>query len=436
MACVQLARELPEEAFAPTVTHALQRRCRGGEMDICRLLAPDDRPVESPERCTAFACDERLASRCDRGFPEACRELGRRRQSLALLARANRLAAAGCADGLEHECALLDHPSVRLRDQVYAWSRSCEHRSRRCSDVAQLLWVSGDMAGARYHLELACRLYDLCDELARSYRSGRLPELYRGRQAELAAFAKMQGLPETTARLRTTPRYTLDVAAPGLGLRGQLSLARAACLTGDLAACRRALPGHDRAVRARLADACAASHDRSSCLAVGMIGALDERDLDACSADPHSTTCREIALPALCELGDELACFQLADARRDDTLLRRTVQRVRANCEAGTPDCLFLETRRGAVPLSLEVFARSQDCQLGRGGCAAVARVLLAAGDPIAARYHLEVACQVFDQCDDLWEAYASHVFPELYPGRTADVRRQAMQASRQKAGS
>lgn len=413
LACMQASR------WIGAMTHEVANlvpRCMAGETRACRMIDPDDRPP-AVRACTepTDACARRLEANCARDLPESCWSLALRRHDRAMLQRASRLARVGCREGIRHECDLLGHSSSTPHDRLLAWSATCSHETLWCADAAAMLQADGDTEGARYLLELYCQTSLLCFELKELYRSGAAPEIYPGRLAELDAMPSggqtrerepRPGDPEpvatsvehATPRTKTAfrPRYALATHGPATELARQHARGVArderACLTGETAACARAEPfSKDPRVIERA------------------------RKGDPCPDCP-------------CAEGNPGECMSVLLARGDVASFRRLVGEIVAACEAGqVRACVALSHERFTIPAATLRMATSEACQLGATQrCAVASSIFLAAGDPIAARYHLEVACQVFGACDDLWETYATGQMPELYPGRMRELEQQA----------
>jgi hypothetical protein len=189
----------------------VEANCRGGDVMSCRAIPParslrDERPDDTLPgrfgrsfRCRSTSCLKELAQECDAGYPRSCSLLvelapgtGKEPHLLAAGARADRLSARGCGEGITAECQVLA-VSSRLEDKVAASRIRCLDGGRmgEC-DVATTVWLALQQTEqARDMLEQACQDFRApitCNDLARRYLTDELPEPEPGRGQRLRAW--------------------------------------------------------------------------------------------------------------------------------------------------------------------------------------------------------------------------------------------------------
>jgi len=164
--------------------------------------------------------------------------------------------------------------------------------------------------------------------------------------------------------------------------------------------------------------ACDAGALASCRMAASMSHEYDELMRELCaSGDPYScrllTPSQRRREPGDCVRGFDITCPEL---RRVDPGFG--TQLDIDGCQHGVLfDCWHAASDGHHLPSGV------RDCHASGGSCDVVARMLFDLGDVEGARYHLEVTCQVFQQCERLYAAYRGEYLPELYPGRLGELR-------------
>jgi hypothetical protein len=129
--------------------------------------------------------------------------------------------------------------------------------------------------------------------------------------------------------------------------------------------------------------------------------------------------CRPEQLRAECARGMAPSC-RLA-GKADPLLIARAVAIAIEGCQAGIiSECHQLDHRE--VPPVERARALTRGCLANGGDCIGAARFSLWKHDRTAARYYLEIGCQLFDDCLPLLAAYRHQLIDEP-AGRLARVQ-------------
>jgi hypothetical protein len=141
-----------------------------------------------------------LRSECRDGFAYSCKVLAERSPNLAerreMHDKMSLAAREGCRRKIPDACALVD-PDWPAKDHLAAIDWNCQVRRSECARLGAAMLAVGRLEDARTEYERACqygRKPELCLELAKLYRDGKLAEPVRDRAATIvhAACASLE----------------------------------------------------------------------------------------------------------------------------------------------------------------------------------------------------------------------------------------------------
>jgi hypothetical protein len=184
-------------------------QCRKGDLSSCRAIPPlpahpllpaglpgergrvlfqKSRPPHDDEA-------DQLRDECRDGFAYSCKVLAERSPNFVerrdMLAKALLAAREGCRRKIPDACELVD-ANWPAAERLAALDWDCQIRRSECDRLGAALLARGRRDDARSEYERACqygRRPELCLELARLYRDGKLTEPVEGRASTLVQVA-------------------------------------------------------------------------------------------------------------------------------------------------------------------------------------------------------------------------------------------------------
>lgn len=170
------------KAIPPLPAHPLLPAGLPGEQG--RILFQKSRAPSDDEAA-------QLRGECRDGFAYSCKVLAERSPNLAerqeMHDKMSLAAREGCRHKIPDACALVD-PDWPAKDRLAAIDWNCQVRRSDCSRLGAAMLAVGRLADARTEYERACqygRKPEVCLELARLYRDGKLTEPVRDRGATI-----------------------------------------------------------------------------------------------------------------------------------------------------------------------------------------------------------------------------------------------------------